>query len=112
GYRDVSSLFKAAEVLNREVAPFQRAYLVGTQPLAVAFFDEHPDVRAYRALSDPATTRPATRPGVYAMDGRGTSRPDLMDLRRREVEWVSLGSHLHPANVVLLYPAEMQVAQY
>jgi hypothetical protein len=91
-YRRAEPLLHAARYLNGNVGAFKRAYLIGTRPLAVAFLDEHADAKAYRALASSAPTT-ASDSGPALRETRLVGTTELKDM----------------ANVVLLFPDEMEV---
>jgi hypothetical protein len=106
-YRAPRALRSLAEQLNREVGTFRRAFIVGTSPLAIAFWNESPDLAMFANLKKP-TTWPTSAPGVIVVQS-GSGETITLDRRRRYVQFVSQIDLRDRANVVLVFPEELDV---
>jgi hypothetical protein len=121
-YRGEPGLLRLAQYLNRDIGTFRRAWIIGTNPFAVAFLDGPPDQippevqRRIDQLKDltsrpdaKASTRPTTRPGYFEIVTRsGEVVP--VDLRVRDARFVTEADLDARVDRVLLYPENMPVS--
>ena len=105
-YRSTIALLQQARYLNREIGTFRDAWVIGTKPLAVAFFEDRPDREYYARLARPQTG-PATGPGVDYIHTR-SGEIVIRNRRARHARLVSDADLAMTVNVVLLYPDEME----
>jgi hypothetical protein len=103
GYRQRNSLQYGERRWNPGLGRSVERWIIGTHPLAVAFQDDRPDVASYKNTARQAT-QPATEPDFAAIRAASASRI-LSDYAKL----VSEADLLRQANVVLLFPEEMEV---
>jgi hypothetical protein len=121
-YRGKLGLLRLARYLNRDIGTFRRAWIIGTNPLAVAFLEGPPDqippdvqrrlnqVRELTSGPDArASTRPTTRPGYIEVVTRsGEVVP--VDLRVRDARFVTEADLNTLVDRILLYPQDMPLS--
>lgn len=109
-YRTCYGLLEVAKYVNRDVGAFHPTWVVGTNPLAVAFRRGTGDPKPYADLKlhHGSTTRPSTTPGVIEIVSR-SGRTRVYDLRARHAQLVGSDDLKIEADVVLIFPRDMKL---
>ncbi len=106
-YRTRWGVLYAAQHINRDIGAFHPAWVIGTDPLVVAFRQGTAEPEPYADLARRgAATRPTTTPGVIEILNR-SGEGALYDRRARHVKLVTDAELECEADTVLIFPKEM-----
>jgi hypothetical protein len=121
-YRDKDVLMRAAEKGKRDIAPHELVWILGTDPLVIAFPENalaNPRQLSAREQSLASATQATTLPhadesvrspttGVYETALASTS-PVRIDLRQRYAKFVTDAELNDKARAILVYPSPMNL---
>ncbi len=112
-------MLHAAKYLNRDIGTFRKAWVIGTNPFAVAFLDGDPNqipanvqslIDQLRELTGRPDAKmqlkPTTRPGFFELVS-ASGETVSVDHRVRDARFVTEADLSAQVDTVLLYPQEM-----